>query len=93
MEHSEIERSGYGTLKTLFAKNISIGNYSLSLNIDRAPNSRAKRYVFTFSKLVKKLNGNPDVQGVSSRGIFIIPYLRNIRLGFFNRQQVIEKLD
>ena len=93
MENLEVEKSEYGILKTLFARTISIGKYSLLFNIDQASNSKAKRYVFTFRKLVKKVNGDLRAQGISSRGIFIVSHLRNIRLGFFNRYQIIEKLD
>jgi hypothetical protein len=93
MGNLEVEKSEYGTLKTLFVKTISIGKYSLLFNIDQASNSKAKRYVFTFRKSVKKINGDLHSQGISSRGIFIVSHLRNIRLGFFNRYQIIEKLD
>jgi len=90
MEHFEIEKSRYGTLKTLFTKSISFGRYSLLFNIDQAPNSKAKRYVFTFRKSVKKINSDTNFQSISSRGIFIVYLKKNIRLGLFNRHQIIE---
>lgn len=89
----EIGKSESETLRTLFAKTISIGKYSLLFNIDQSPDSKAKRYVFTFRKLIKKINGDLHSQGISSKGIFIVSHLKNIRLGFFNRHQIIEKLD
>lgn len=93
MRSNEVEQSGYGAIKTLFAKTISIGKYALSFNIDQSSNSKAKRYVFTFRKSVRKKNGDVCAQGIISKGIFIVSHLANIRLGFFSRYQIKEKVD